>query len=77
MITKLSKVGITAFHETWTFPTMLHAIKILDDQQRLNARVTVAIAHPVEFVTADAKRLANEMIEQRENSKVTGWLCVT
>ena len=64
-IANLSRLGITAFHETWTYPTTLRALKLLADEGRLHARVTVAIAHPVEFVTADAKRAANDMIDNR------------
>jgi len=65
VIAQLSALGITAFHEVWTYPTTLRALKLLDDRKRLHARVTVALAHPVEFVTAEAKDLANRMIEQR------------
>ncbi len=59
----LNSLGITSFNEAWSYPATAQAFKALDATGRLNARVTLALAHPVEFVTAAAKQQARSLID--------------
>ncbi len=62
---QLLALGITSVHETWCYPDTLRALAQLSRTGDLPLRVTAAIAHPVEFTTALAKRAAEEALEQR------------
>ncbi|MGI9327383.1 MAG: amidohydrolase [Pseudomonadales bacterium] len=64
-LSQLSAFGITSINEVWTFPTTLKALKQLADDDALHMRVVVSLAHPVEFVTPEAKQAAREVIERR------------
>lgn len=64
-MTRLAGFGITSINEAWAYPATLQALKQLDDAESLALRVVVSLAHPVEFVTPEAKLAAKEMIERR------------
>ncbi len=64
-IDRLSSVGVTSINEVWAFPKVLAALKRLDEEGRLRARVVASIAHPVEFTTDAAKKAAEEAIASR------------
>ena len=66
VIAQLNTVGITSVNEVWAHTNALQALKLLDDANGLNLRVTAAITHPADFVTPAAKENARKTIEARE-----------
>ena len=62
---QLNAVGITSVNEVWAYPLTLRALKMLDEQDRLDMRVTVAIAHPLELVTPAARKASEAALRDR------------
>lgn len=72
---QLNAVGITSVNEVWAYPITLRALQKLDRQDKLDMRVTVAVAHPLELVTPAARKAAEDALRDRaqyesENVKI-------
>lgn len=61
-LSHLNSFGITSVNEVWAYPPTLAALKKMDEDGLLTMRVTTATAHPVEFVTEQARTEAVEAI---------------